>query len=417
MASSDEYEDLVVLEPDSYLLSKVTTKLNDYLTEVIFSFVPTREILANRKRVRYKIEECVRNVLPRSAKVELFGSCAIGIDTLSSDLDIIVLVPFLVHHNPSSKKDRGRKVFEGLSELKKLSKELRRSRYGGTVKNVFNARIPIIQFTHKETNIDCDIKLGRLTPNESIVPVHRLKSKFVTCIINADDRIRQLILLIKKWAKARELNDASKGTLNSFGFTFLAIFFAQRLPKPLAPILDCVNYEGWFNNPNLYKDYGHANKMSIAEIFVTFFDFYQQFPFDELAVCVREERLIEASSLTIHDKQRRCMIIQDPFDPKDNVARNIKDDILKLFQKEFTRAVEVLLDCPDKLFKAPVRPLTKNQQINKYIRTQKRKGVRKEKFNIAKAKKELKVSEKRIQKALDKIYYKRKKANKETQKR
>jgi len=111
------------------------------------------------------------------------------------------------------------------------------------------------------------------------------------------------------------------------------------------------------------------------------------------------------------------MIIQDPFDPKDNVARNIKENTLKLFQKEFTRAVEVLLDCPDKLFKAPVRPPTKNQQINKYIRSQKKKGVKREKFNIAKAKKQLKVTEKRIQKALNKIYYKRKKRNKETEKR
>jgi len=193
----------------------------------------------------------------------------------------------------------------------------------------------------------------------------------------------------------------------------MTIFFVQNLPHPLAPILDCDAFNDWYEQPTLYKGFGISNKMSISELFVTFFDFYSNFPFDELAVSVhgkKEESFMYASDLELYEKQRRCMIVQDPFDEKDNVARNIRENTLKMFQKEFYRAVEVLIsDSPNRLLEAPVRQPTKNQLINKYIRTQKKRGIKQEKFNMKEAKKVLNVSEKRIQRAVDKIYGPRKK--------
>ena len=41
-------------------------------------------------------------------------------------------------------------------------------------------------------------------------------------------RARQLVVVVKTWAKARRINSAQEGTLNSFGFSLLVIHYLQR---------------------------------------------------------------------------------------------------------------------------------------------------------------------------------------------
>jgi DNA polymerase sigma len=45
----------------------------------------------------------------------------------------------------------------------------------------------------------------------------------------ADDRFRRLCLLVKWWAKTRGINDASTGTMNSYAYSLLVLFFLQVL--------------------------------------------------------------------------------------------------------------------------------------------------------------------------------------------
>lgn len=42
-----------------------------------------------------------------------------------------------------------------------------------------------------------------------------------------DPRVRNLVFLIKHWAKNRHLNSPSDGTLSSYGFILLLIHFLQ----------------------------------------------------------------------------------------------------------------------------------------------------------------------------------------------
>lgn len=49
---------------------------------------------------------------------------------------------------------------------------------------------------------------------------------FVWCL-SADLRIRPMILVVKKWARHHQINDASKGTLSSYTLVLMVLHYLQ----------------------------------------------------------------------------------------------------------------------------------------------------------------------------------------------
>ena len=60
---------------------------------------------------------------------------------------------------------------------------------------------------------DCDISVG------STCAI--FKSTVIGILGDTDSRFRQLLRLVKLWAKAHDLNDATSGTLNSFALSLM----------------------------------------------------------------------------------------------------------------------------------------------------------------------------------------------------
>lgn len=52
-----------------------------------------------------------------------------------------------------------------------------------------------------------------------------------------DPRLRQLVILIKHWAKRRRVNDAYTGTLSSYAYCLMAIAHLQQRSPPVLPVL------------------------------------------------------------------------------------------------------------------------------------------------------------------------------------
>jgi DNA polymerase sigma len=52
-----------------------------------------------------------------------------------------------------------------------------------------------------------------------------------------DPRLRQLVLLVKHWAKRRRCNDAYTGTLSSYAYCLMAIAHLQQRAPPVLPVL------------------------------------------------------------------------------------------------------------------------------------------------------------------------------------
>lgn len=55
---------------------------------------------------------------------------------------------------------------------------------------------------------------------------------FVSVSLSADLRIRPMILVVKKWARHGQINDASKGTLSSYTLVLMVLHYLQSKYNP-----------------------------------------------------------------------------------------------------------------------------------------------------------------------------------------
>lgn len=46
-------------------------------------------------------------------------------------------------------------------------------------------------------------------------------------LLAVENRVRPLVLVIKKWASFHEINDASRGTLNSYSLVLMVLHYLQ----------------------------------------------------------------------------------------------------------------------------------------------------------------------------------------------
>jgi DNA polymerase sigma len=91
--------------------------------------------------------------------------------------------------------------------------------YSG-VEAITTARVPIIKLTHVATGVECDVCV-----NQTMALHNSLLLKCYSCV---DPRVRPFVLMVKRWAKLRDLSDASNGTLSSYAWACLAIFYLQQ---------------------------------------------------------------------------------------------------------------------------------------------------------------------------------------------
>lgn len=64
-----------------------------------------------------------------------------------------------------------------------------------------------------------------------------MKSKILYWINMIDGRFRDMVLLVKEWAKAHNINDSKTGTLNSYSLSLLVVFHLQTCVPAILPPL------------------------------------------------------------------------------------------------------------------------------------------------------------------------------------
>ncbi|CAH1451138.1 unnamed protein product [Lactuca virosa] len=103
------------------------------------------------------------------------------------------------------------------------------------IKYISHARVPILKCDSNKDNISCDISINNLTG--------QMKSKMLFWINEIDGRFRDLVLIVKEWAKAHGINDPKTGTLNSYSLSLLIIFHFQTCEPAILPPLSEI-YQG-----------------------------------------------------------------------------------------------------------------------------------------------------------------------------
>lgn len=242
------------------------------------------------------------------------------------------------------------------SELVEILGELIRQETDFHVLPLPKARIPIIKISRPASgevpyDIACDIGFD----NQLALENTRLLLSYAMV---DPPRLRSLVLFFKVWTKRRKLNSPFTGTLSSYGFTLLALFFLihvkrppvlpnlQRIPAGRALRPDEVELEGhniyfYDDIETLRKEWSSDCRESIGELLLDFFRYFSRdFHYAKDAISLHTEAGLVSKESRGWSGEHLC--IEDPFQHGYNVSRTVTKDGLYTIRGEFMRAGRLL---------------------------------------------------------------------------
>ncbi|KAI5063866.1 hypothetical protein GOP47_0020536 [Adiantum capillus-veneris] len=328
-------------------------QFQNFLKELLRELQPKNEDHLARLNIVARLASvlCLMNSF-RGSTLSTFGSFESNLYTRWADLDLSLELPDRsTLLQPISKKVK-------VKILNALSKTLARKGEARKVQFIPYARVPLITFEDSQHSISCDVSVD----NDTAI----VKSRMLRWLCEVDSRCRDLIFLVKFWAKAHDINDPKLGTLNSFALCLLVIFHLQTRSPPVLPPLSSVLNEdtgkqlkGCANlteevskdcwekiQPFIGNKFGAQNKSSVAELFTTFinqFSAVKDFWSQGLAVCTLNGAWIDRSSTCGKWRSKRYMMaIEDPFDRSENCARSVHHKTFNSIVKAFTSTAEAI---------------------------------------------------------------------------
>ncbi|KAJ3800158.1 hypothetical protein GGU11DRAFT_436815 [Lentinula aff. detonsa] len=334
-------------------------ELSQCLFDFVIQLLPTQEELAVKEDVRKLLERLIRTIEPDSRLLS-FGSTANGFSLRNSDMDLCCLID-------SEERLAASDLVTMLGDL--LERETKFH-----VKPLPHARIPIVKLSLDPSpglplGIACDIGFENRLALEN--------TRLLMCYAMIDPtRVRTMVLFLKVWSKRRKINSPYKGTLSSYGYVLLVIYFLvhvknppvlpnlQQMP-PLRPIPKeetlLGGYNTWFFDDIdlLRQRWRSENTESVAELLIDFFRYFSRdFAYNGGVASIRAGLLkkeskgwqnTDVSASRYNDaRERNRLCIEDPFETDYNVARCVTKDGLYTIRGEFMRASRVLATRPER---------------------------------------------------------------------
>ncbi|KAJ7619372.1 hypothetical protein FB45DRAFT_1033238 [Roridomyces roridus] len=356
MASASDSPELVARRLPSR--NRFYADLSQCLFDFVIQLLPTQEEMQVKEDVRKLLERLIRTIEPDSRLLS-FGSTANGFSLRNSDMDLCCLID-------SDERLSATDLVIMLGDL--LERETKFH-----VKPLPHARIPIVKLTLDPSpglpqGIACDIGFENRLALEN--------TRLLMCYAMIDPtRVRTMVLFLKVWSKRRKINSPYKGTLSSYGYVLLVIYFLvhvknppvlpnlQQMP-PLRPITKedthVAGYNTWFfDDVELLRTRWHSeNNESVAELLIDFFRYYaRDFSYNTGVASIRAGLLKkltkgwqnDLSAGRYHDsRERNRLCIEDPFELDFNVGRCVTKDGLYTIRGEFMRASRILANRPER---------------------------------------------------------------------
>ncbi|KAK3422514.1 protein HESO1 [Eucalyptus grandis] len=297
--------------------------------------------------IRCQIIDELRRVIEsveslRGATVEPFGSFVSNLFTRQGDLDISVQLP-----NGSYISAAGKKLKQAL--LGDLLKALRQTGRWRRLQFIAHARVPILKIESKNSSISCDISIDNLHGY--------IKSKFLLWISEIDGRFRDMVLLVKEWAKCHDINNPKTGSFNSFALSLLVIFHFQTcapaILPPLRDIYPCSAVDDLqgvradaerriaetcaANIARFKSSISKPNQSSLSELFISFLAKFSglNLKAPELGICPYTGQWEEIKNNMRWMPQTYALFIEDPFEQPENTARAVSSRQLKRISEAF----------------------------------------------------------------------------------
>ncbi|KAG1670310.1 Terminal uridylyltransferase 7 [Nymphon striatum] len=336
-------------------MTKEFTEIIDRICKEIMNQYSPVESDNERTKILSDLKSYIQQSYP-DARLELFGSSCNGFGFHNSDLDICLTF----HGNETGEGFDFPAIVENLAERLKKRKDL------VEVTAIPTAKVPIVKFTYKMNELEADISLY------NTLALHNTNMLKTYCKI--DKRLQILGYTLKLFAKLCDIGAASRGSLSSYAYVLMVIYFLQQRKPAVLPVLqenlrkgypdiakqhyrpevDIVMqiYEGpdrpeviiddwnvyFFQDldklPELWNDYG-KNTESVGELWIGLLKFYAgQFDFKNYVISMRQKEHLTRFQKLWNSK---CIAIEDPFDLSHNlgggVSRKMNSYILKAFIK------------------------------------------------------------------------------------
>ncbi|XP_033736916.1 terminal uridylyltransferase 7-like isoform X2 [Pecten maximus] len=323
--------------PDLKPLPKMTKdflrSLTNTIKQVPRDFAVKEEEYADREDIRQELEEFIQELYP-DAELHLFGSSHNGFGFKQSDLDLCVTF-------------KGKPTSEGLDPvlvIEEITQKLKKHRGLYNVFPITTAKVPIVKFKHRRSRLEGDISLYNL--------LALYNTKMIQLYASLDPRVRCLGYAFKVFAKICEIGDASRGSLSSYAYILLLIYYLQQCKPSILPVLQELYpgkkperiVDGWntwyFDDvEKLPKIWKCKNQQSLGELWFGMFVFYtEEFSIKDNVVCIRL-----SEPLTRFEKlwNGKCIAIEDPFDLAHNLGGGLSRKMNQYIMKTFIRGREL----------------------------------------------------------------------------
>ncbi|XP_064032346.1 terminal uridylyltransferase 7 isoform X2 [Pogoniulus pusillus] len=334
----------IELDPLPVLTPKFSVILDQVCVQCYHDFAPNIVEDKAREDIRQNLENFIRQDFP-GTKLDLFGSSKNGFGFKQSDLDICMTMD-------------GLETAEGLDCIRiieDLAKVLKKQSGLRNVLPITTAKVPIVKFFHVRSGLEVDISLY------NTLALHN--TKLLSSYAAIDPRVKYLCYTMKVFTKICDIGDASRGSLSSYAYTLMVLYFLQQRNPPVIPVLQEIYKEpkkpeilvdGWnvyfFDKIEelsvVWPDCG-KNTESVGQLWLGLLRFYtEEFDFKEHVICIRRKNL-----LTTFKKQwtSKYIVIEDPFDLNHNLGAGLSRKMTNFIMKAFINGRRIF-GTPIKIF-------------------------------------------------------------------
>ncbi|XP_042191906.1 terminal uridylyltransferase 4 [Callorhinchus milii] len=298
----------------------------------------------DREQILQRLERFIRKEIDDKARLCLFGSSKNGFGFHDSDLDICMTL----EGHETAEKLNCKEIIEGLAKVLKKHPGLR------NILPITTAKVPIVKFEHRHSGLEGDISLYNTLAQHN--------TRMLATYAAIDPRVKYLGYTMKVFAKRCDIGDASRGSLSSYAYVLMVLYFLQQRKPPVIPVLQEIfdgkempqrMVDGW--NAFFFEDVDELkkrlpelqkNRESVGELWLGLLRFYtEEFDFKEHVISIRQKKL-----LTTFEKQwtSKCIAIEDPFDLNHNLGAGVSRKMTNFIMKAFING--------RKLFGTPVYP-------------------------------------------------------------
>lgn len=318
---------------DVPLIDKELLKLVDKVCRDVYTdSKPTKKDLDKKDSALTYLQQYIEALFP-TACLTLFGSSMNGFGLKNSDMDIC-----LTFENCPSSTGIPASALNNLFKHMKKCQHLRKQIF------VQHAKVPIIKFLHAPTQLEGDISLYNILAQEN--------TKLLRTYSEIDERVKILGYMVKRFARVCNVGDASKGSLSSYCYVLMMLYFLQNCSPPVIPVLQALPKQAnlpkkfidgcntyFFDDisklPEVWPAYQQNNKSS-GELWIEFLRFYtEKFDIENYVVSIRsEEPLLKLEKRWF----TKVFAIEDPFNHSHNLGSGLTLKMNMFIIKAFRNA-------------------------------------------------------------------------------